>query len=685
MKPTSRNHLSEATSPYLLQHANNPVEWYPWGKEALELAEERDCPILLSIGYSACHWCHVMAHESFEDPQTAELMNRLYVNIKVDREERPDLDKIYQTAHQILAQRPGGWPLTMILTPKDRIPFFAGTYFPPQSRHGLPSFRDVLTQVRAFFDSNLDQIDAQNGRLIAYMESLTPEAGAENPGLDGKPLAVAVEQLQQSYDTRHGGFGQAPKFPHPTNLELLLRLGASGGITSEQLDMAFDTLSRMSAGGLYDQLGGGFCRYSVDDYWMIPHFEKMLYDNGPLLSLYVDAWQISGDRRYRTVAEETADWMIRDMQDPAGGFYSTLDADSEGEEGKFYVWTRDQVRAALEETEYPLFARRFGLDRPANFEGHWHLHQFAEFDRLAREFETDSDTIENRLIGARRKLLSVRNGRIWPARDEKILTAWNGLAIKGMARAGRLLGRPEYLESATRAVDFLRTNLWNGDRLWATGKDGRAHLNGYLDDYAFVLDALLELLQARWNSEHFAFALHLADKLLERFEDKREGGFFFTANDHETLIQRPKPFSDDATPAGNGIAAVALHRLGHLLGETRYIEAAERAVRLAWPALQRMPYAHTTLLMALEELLQPVTSVVIRGDQTNLDDWMSRLTQGYHPHRMVFAIPSDTVDLPGALATRSPRGEICAYLCRGSHCEPPVEDLASLRERLSGA
>ena len=678
-----RNRLANETSPYLLQHAGNPVDWRPWGEEALELARREDKPILLSIGYSACHWCHVMAHESFEDPASAAVMNELFVNIKVDREERPDLDKIYQIAHQMLTQRGGGWPLTMFLSPRDQRPFFGGTYFPSEPRYGMPSFVDLLRRVHEFYRTRAEDIAKQGEVLQQAFDELAPESAPDGAVLSLKPLDLARERLARDFDAQFGGFGGAPKFPHPTNIEFLMRrwrasaAGESPDLHS--LYMATLTLTRMAEGGLYDQIGGGFARYSVDQYWMIPHFEKMLYDNGQLLRRYASAAIATGDDLYRRIAAETADWIIRDLQSPAGGFWSTLDADSEGHEGKFYVWRRDEVEGVLPPETREAFVKRFGLDREPNFEGAGHhLHVFQSEEDIARELGLTSDDVMERLSTARRLLLAERNKRIWPGRDEKVLTSWNGLAIGGMAVAARALNRPEFAASATRAVDFIRSSLWRDGRLLAAYKDGRSRFAAYLDDYAFLLDGLLELLQTRWRSDDLQFAVHLADALLAHFEDGAAGGFFFTADDHERLMHRSKSFPDEAVPSGNGVAAQALMRLGLLLGETRYLDAAARTLRAAWSALQQYPHAHCSLLIALEEHLEPIDVVIVRGGDAEIAEWRDALAREYSPARLVFAIPRDATGLPQALADKRPLPEAAAYVCRGTTCSEPVKSLASL-------
>ena len=680
------NRLAAETSPYLLQHAANPVDWYPWGEEALERAEREGKPILLSVGYSACHWCHVMAHESFEDPATAELMNRLFVNVKVDREERPDLDRIYQNAQHLLTRRSGGWPLTMFLDHEDRIPFFGGTYFPKTARFGLPSFADILRRVSRFYAERRGELREQGQALIEALRSLEPEAAGDEI-VTPKPLDDARALLARSFDAEHGGFGAAPKFPHPTNIEGLMRsfAASAGGPRRDDfaLSMATHTLRKMCLGGIYDHLGGAFCRYSVDEQWMIPHFEKMLYDNGPLLALCAQAWQVSGDDLFRRAAMETGEWAIREMQSPEGGYYSSLDADSEGEEGKFYVWDAEEVRSLLREEDYPVFAARFGLDRPPNFEGrHWHLHAFVELEELARRFASEVAQVETTLDRARAALLAVRSKRVWPGRDDKVLTSWNALMIKGMAVAGGILPEPRFVRSAERALAFVRERLWREGRLHATYKDGRARLSAYLDDYAFLIDAILALLQEKWSSAHLDFAIALADVLLEHFEDAESGGLFFTADDHEELIHRSKPFADEALPAGNGIAAHALGRLGHLIGESRYLEAAERSVRAGWNAIARIPHAHTAMLLALEEFLYPPQTAVLRARPEALSAWAASCRQRYAPRRLVFAIPSEEANLPGLLAERRPAAGPVAYVCQGHHCDAPITTLTALDEAM---
>jgi uncharacterized protein len=680
------NHLISQTSPYLLQHAHNPVDWYAWGEEAFERARLEKKPIHLSVGYAACHWCHIMAHESFENAETASVLNERFINIKVDREERPDVDRIYQIAQQMLTQRSGGWPLTMFLTHDDHRPFFGGTYFPKEARHGLPAFTDILRRVSEYYRLHEAELREQNNALMAAFDELNPPPAPGNAQLTDAPIKAARELLGRTFDGQFGGFGRAPKFPNPKTIERLLRdWHATSGQTQPDLQalyMATLTLRRMGEGGINDQLGGGFSRYSVDEYWMIPHFEKMLYDNAALLAVYADATVATGDRFYAAVASRTADWAIREMQSPEGGYYCSFDADSEGHEGKFYVWSRDEVREALTDAEYAAFAARYGFDRAANFEGHWHLHIFQPVEEIARERRLTSEDVEFLIESARAKLLAIRARRVWPGRDDKILTSWNAMMIRGMAIASRALGRADLAESATAALRFIHSKLWSNGKLLATYKDGRAHLNAYLDDYVFLVDAILELQQTRFDSAELKFASELLEVVLQHFVDADAGGFFFTSDDHESLIYRSKIFADDATPAGNGIAALVFQRMGHLLAEPRYLQAAEHTLRAAWLGLEKYPHAHTTLLTALEELLNPPETLILRGEASAITAWACELHKLYAPRRMVLAVPSDARDLPPALAEKTSGSTALAYVCRGSTCSAPIDSLGGLVSRL---
>ncbi len=677
------NHLQNESSPYLRQHADNPVNWYPWGEAALRLAETQQRPILLSIGYSACHWCHVMAHESFEDAATAAIMNRHFVNIKVDREERPDLDRIYQTAHQLLTRRGGGWPLTLLLTPEDRIPFFAGTYFPREPRYGLPAFAELLTRIATYYNEHQDEIRKQNHHVMATLQTVNRPAEASCETLSATPLDMARQQLAHEYDESHGGFGGAPKFPHPMNLERLLHhwyAGKMRGQADERaLIMVRRSLEKMAAGGLFDQLGGGFFRYSVDQRWMIPHFEKMLYDNAQLLPLYAQLWAVTGEARYEQIVNATIGWLKREMAAPQGGYFATLDADSEGGEGRFYTWTQAEIHTILTKDEYAVFSHRFGLDQPANFESRWHLHEAMTITGIADQAGLTLTAVETLLTAACSKLATHRDQRPRPARDEKILTAWNALNIRALAITSRHTGRQDCLSDALRTLDFIRQNLWREGRLLASCKDGKAQQSAYLDDYAFLLDAILETLQLQWRTEDLHFAIALAEDLLTHFYDRENGGFYFTANDQESLFYRPRPFGDEALPAGNGVAARALGRLGHLLGESRYLEAAAHTLSSAWKEITALPHGHNTLLSALEESLQAPRIIILRGNGAQRLRWQTRCLRPFAPHRLCFTIPAAAQNLPGALAHYPPaESEMLAYLCSGSQCGPPLSAFADL-------
>jgi uncharacterized protein YyaL (SSP411 family) len=676
------NRLQQETSPYLLQHADNPVDWYPWGPEALEKAKAENKPILLSVGYSACHWCHVMAHESFEDEATAEVMNKLFVNIKVDREERPDIDKIYQTAHQLITRRNGGWPLTVFMTP-GQLPFFAGTYFPKVEMHGMPPFTDLLMQVAQHFEANQAELVKQGTAVVDALSQMEP-AGSSS-ALDNSPMAGLRQQLAQSFDKDWGGFGEAPKFPHPTSVEFLLRHWRGTAHSSEPdveaLYMSALTMTRMIDGGIYDQLGGGFFRYSVDREWSIPHFEKMLYDNGPLLSLLAQLWQASGDDAFRVAANETADWVLRDMHSPEGAFWSTLDADSEGEEGKFYVWEPEQVEQLLTPEEYTALATRFGLEQVANFEGKWHLQVRDSLEHASEVADQITSTTNALIDSGRHKLLAVRNERIWPGRDEKILTAWNALMIRGLAMAGRALGRTDLIDGAEQALSFIKDTLYKDGQLFASYKDGQARFEAYLDDHAFLLDATLELLQARWDTEHLNFAVELADRLLNDFADTEKGGFFFTSAHHEQLVHRTRSFSDDSLPSGNAIAAYTLGRLGHLLGDTRYLQASEKTLQAGFTAMQEFPHGHAALITALDEYLEAPEVIIIRGELAAAEDWASNIGALYSPRRLTFAIPADA-ELPAAIASKQAQDTTVAYVCRGTSCSAPLTTLEALAQEV---
>jgi len=674
------NHLAGETSPYLLQHAGNPVDWHPWGEEALTLARREGKPILLSVGYSACHWCHVMAHESFEDPGVAAAMNANFVNIKVDREERPDLDQIYQAAHALLTRRSGGWPLTMFLT-AEGAPFFGGTYFPKEGRHGLPGFLELLPRVAAAYREQGPAIALQSVQMKDALASLEPAPEA-TAALPATARDEALAALKRRFDRVYGGFGAAPKFPHVTDLEFCLREHARTG-DAEALAMVRVTLEKMADGGIHDQLGGGFCRYSVDAEWTIPHFEKMLYDNGPLLGLYADVARATGDGRFLDVAHGIVGWMGREMRAPDGAFYSSLDADSESEEGKFYVWSEDEARLLLAPDVFAVAALHYGFDGAPNFEGHaWNLRVAMPLGDVAARLGIPAADVTTRLAAAKAALFTARALRVRPGLDDKILTSWNALAIAGLARAARALDLPRWADLASAAADALRRTAWREGRLLATRKGERAHLNAYLDDYAFLLAALLELLQARFRAEDYAWARALADVLLDKFEDRSNGGFFFTSHDHETLFHRPKPGHDNATPSGNGVAAGALIALGRMCAESRYVEAGERTLRLFAPALAQSPGGFSSLLAAQEEMQVPPPTVLLAGDRHACRSWQRALERTLRPSVRIFnvagmALPSELTKGP------APTDAAVAWVCRGTQCLPPLASLEEVERELA--
>lgn len=676
------NRLAEETSPYLLQHAENPVDWYPWGEEALALAKAQNKPIFLSIGYSACHWCHVMAHESFEDDATATIMNVHFINIKVDREERPDIDQIYQTAHSMLSNKSGGWPLSVFLTPNQE-PYFTGTYFPKTARYQLPGFADLIPRVAAYYHARKEDVAGQNHQLAQALARTIPIANTVVTA-DASTIQLGFEQLKESFDFEHGGFGTAPKFPNPADITLLLHQAKASNKQAEA--MALQMLSAMADGGIYDQIGGGFCRYSVDERWNIPHFEKMLYDNGQLLCLYADGWQLSKNARYSEIIEETATWLAREMISQQGmtkgAIYSSLDADSLdahglSKEGAFYVWQPSEVKSLLTPEEYVVAVRCFGFDRAPNFED-THSQTQAWHAYLA---VTPNDADKALLQRAKAKLLVAREKRTRPGLDDKILSAWNALAIKGLARAGAAMNRSDWIKRAQNAVDFIREHLWVKNaagkfQLLATAKNEKVHLNAYLDDYAFLLDALITLIQADYRSIDMQFAQDLAEALLEKFETE-DGGFYFTSHDHEQLIHRAKQGYDNATPNGNGIAAVALQRLGHVLGEPRYLQSAERTLQAFDSVIKRSPAGCASLSHALHEYLTPPTIVIVRGQSEKLGNWRCELNQHYLPHHLFFYLDEAIQGLPNTLQ-RNLTNNVSAWICMGVVCSQSIEDLPSL-------
>ncbi|RME81477.1 MAG: thioredoxin domain-containing protein [Caldilineae bacterium] len=679
------NRLAQASSPYLQQHAENPVDWYEWGPEALERARRENKPIFLSIGYAACHWCHVMAHESFEDPEIARLLNEHFVNIKVDREERPDIDAIYMEAVIALTGH-GGWPMSVFLTPDGR-PFYGGTYFPPHDRYGMPSFRRVLTSIIAAWRD-------QRSRLLEGAEQFTtqlnrsallqPDRGELSPVL----LDAAFDRLYQQYDDVHGGFGSAPKFPQAMTLEFLLRQHVRTG-NAAALAMVTHTLRRMAQGGIYDQLGGGFHRYSTDAHWLVPHFEKMLYDNALLARVYLYAWQLTGDAFYRRIVEETLDYVLREMTHPAGGFYSTQDADSEGEEGKFFLWEPQEVLDVLGREEGELFCRFYDISENGNFEGRNILHVPQELAVFAAATGMEPEALERILAEGRRKLFAARERRIKPARDEKVLTAWNGLMMRALAEAGAALGREDYLRAAVRNAEFILAELRDArGRLLRSWRDGRAGFNAYLEDYTVLAEALVSLYESTFDARWLQEAAAMLDAVHEHFWDEEAGAAFHTSDDHEALIVRRKEFFDNAEPSGNSAYAYAALWLGRLLDRHDLVDRAEVVFRFMRLPLTNQPSGFGHLLCALDMYLRPSREVVIIGvpEEPATMALRREVYRRWLPDTVVAGAAPDDVQAQELIPLLRGRGLLqgrpAAYVCRNMSCRLPVNTPAELARQL---
>jgi len=670
------NRLAQETSPYLLQHANNPVDWQPWGAEALERARQEDKPIFLSIGYSACHWCHVMEHESFENLAIAELLNRQFVCIKVDREERPDLDQIYMQAVQLMTGR-GGWPMSVFLTPALE-PFYGGTYWPPHDRQGMPGFDRVLTAVAEAWHARRDQLFEQARTLTEHLQ--TAAAPADQEALTVQHVVDAGAELSRLVDRRHGGFGGAPKFPHPMDLQLLLRVWSRTGKT-DLLDIVTLTLDKMAAGGIYDHLGGGFHRYAVDERWLVPHFEKMLYDNALLLATYVEGYQATGNPDYARVARETADYVLRDLTDTAGGFRSTEDADSEGEEGKFYVWTPGELEQVLGVERARAFGYCYDVSGPGNFEGHNILNLPKTLEQCAKVLGRDEPGLRAELAESRTALRAVRDRRVRPGLDDKVLVSWNGLMIDALARAAGPLDEAGYLSAAERAADFILKTMRRPDgRLLHTYRAGEARLDAYLDDYACLANALVSLYEASFDEHWIDEALALAQIMLAQFRDETTGGFFFTAADHEALLLRPQEIMDNATPSASSMAATALVRLAKLTGRDDLREAADRTLQAAAGVIERSATAAGQALLALDLQLGPTHEIVVLGDASGGETraTLVDLWKRYLPRKLVACRASQTSAageraLDALFAGKAPLAEFpTVFVCENFACQAPV-------------
>jgi uncharacterized protein YyaL (SSP411 family) len=681
------NRLIRETSPYLLQHAHNPVDWYPWGPEALERSRREDKPILLSIGYSACHWCHVMAHESFENSEIAGLMNQNFVCIKVDREERPDIDSIYMTSVQMMTGH-GGWPLTVFLRP-DLKPFYGGTYFPPSDRHGMPGFNRLLLAVSDSYQNRKAEVSASADAITDELRRMNRfRQSAEM--LTTEILDTALSALSRNFDESNGGFGSAPKFPPSMNLMFLLRQYKRTG-SDVALQMVELTLDKMASGGIYDHLGGGFHRYSVDSHWLVPHFEKMLYDNALLVRIYLYCYQATKNPRYRKVAEETLEYVMRDMTNPRGGFYSSEDADSEGEEGKFYTWTPEEIIDILGEEDGRMVAEYFGVTQSGNFEHGKSILTAAweSPEAFAAERKIDAATAGSAITRGKKELFYARDRRVRPGRDEKTLTAWNGLMLCAFAEAANILDRDDYRQVAVRNGDFLLNNMMRDGRLMRTYRDGEAKLGAYLEDYGFVIEALLSLYEATFDTAYFDHARQLADTVIELFSDESEAGFYFTALEHEKLITRMKEFYDNAIPSGNSAMAQALLKLSLMTGETAFQRPALGILRMMQQAMARMPTSFGYLLCSLDLYLSEPKEVALVGDPGSHEIrlFVNEVYSRYLPNKVIASSKegdSSAAESIGLLRGKSAiDGRPTAYVCRDYVCLAPVTTPEELAVQLS--
>ena len=686
------NRLAQETSPYLLQHKNNPVEWYPWSQEALEKAKAEDKPIFLSIGYSACHWCHVMEHESFEDADIAEFLNQHFVSIKVDREERPDLDHIYMQTVMALRGGQGGWPLSAFLTPKGEV-FFGGTYWPPRARVGMPGFDSVIRQVHQAYRENREAIEDQASRTTSWLEeSIQTTVDTESQSISAEILQNAAMQLMKSFDFENGGFGSAPKFPHPMDLQLLLRLAThlempDGPSREQMLEMVELNLNKMAYGGIHDHLGGGFCRYSVDAKWLVPHFEKMLYDNAQLLRVYREAALATGKESHRRNAEKTANYLQVEMLDESGGFHSSEDADSEGVEGKFYVWTQEEVKQILGESVGKTFCQLYDVTPGGNFEGKNILNLPVNYKDFAEQHQIDKSTLRDQMRDARKQLLEVRNQRIRPGRDDKILTSWNALAIDAFA-----FSQPND-PSAKKTIEFLQSHMLTEDgRLKHSYRHGQVKIDAFLDDYAYCINALVTASQysVPFRSDWIDLAVSLADKMIELFIDQKNGGFYFTPVDQEDLIARYKDHHDGSIPSGNGMAAYALLRLARMTGNPKWRQVAVETIQWAIPFVQRSPLACGQMLLAIDLFLAPSQEILLLlPDSQNPGDLEICLSDYWLPYASTICATENELDrcqslMPEVLAGKKVIDDRpTLYLCEGFACQAPTTDLALMKTRLN--
>ena len=681
------NLLSRETSPYLLQHSDNPVDWFPWSEEAIEKAKQESKPILLSIGYSSCHWCHVMAHESFEDEETSALMNKYFINIKLDREERPDLDKIYQVSYQLLTNQAGGWPLTVFINPETLEPFFVGTYFPKVSRYGLPSFKEVLGGVYRYFNENESKIQADGLAIKQSLLKMDAFLGHEPKELDHSLVMNLFKNIQEYFDHENGGFGSAPKFPPCHKIDFLIRLLSDHSVEKKDKDLAFlmadSTLKIIAERGLYDHLEGGFFRYSVDQKWEIPHFEKMLYDNAQLIRLYALMYMVSNNPQYKDIVLSVSDWMRDKMLSDQNLFYSAIDADTDQQEGGTYVWSEEEIQKLLEPSEYLILKQHFGLDQEKNFEDSFHLQIKRQLPDVAKMLNLSLEKAVHLKETALKKLLQAREMRAQPEIDRKLLTGINALTISGLSLCAIAFNNEELKSSSLKCMNSLLSLNFRDGVLYTQPDHASNEVEGFLDDYALTINAIMHTLELSWNTEYLMIAIRLASRMIDQFYDSQDGGFYFSSVAHYGLFHRGKSFFDDATPSGNSIAAKDLLRLGFLTGRLDFIDIAERILKTANASMKSRLDATTSLNSLVMEYLQPIDVIILRGSRKDLELWQTQTRKLVKRRTICYAIPGDELDLPEGLSTKAFEGTNVAYICNGFSCSKPINNFKNYQEYLT--
>jgi hypothetical protein len=687
------NNLKGETSLYLLQHESQPVNWHPWHEDTLKLAREKNKPILLSIGYSTNPWCEIMSRESFNDEATAAVMNEHFINIKVDREERPDVDKVYQSAIQLLNKSNGGWPLTVFLDPTRLTPFFGGSYFAKAATGAMPGFADLLMRLSTAFRDQTEDLKSQSEKMSQALKQMYPPTLDPNMS-DPDLIFLAKDQVTQQFDTGEGGFGQGPKFAMTTRIGGLLRHWAIARKNNENdknaLEIVMTSLTRMARGGIFDHIGGGFFRYTTDRQWQIPYFEKVLYDNAQLLKIFAEALRLGPDPLFQDAIEDTIAWLMRDMREPNGGFYASQDAllihSTDSDIGKHYLWRREEVKKHLTQQEYLLIETLYGLDKPANLNSHWNLHRRDSYRSVVERLSLQSDEADTLLKSAKSKLFSARELRNGPSSDKTILTAWNGLLISGLVEAGTVMNRPEWIDTAQAIADFMFTKCWNGESLTANWRNTYGRSLAFLDDYANAITGLLDLMLVRWREQDASFVVALADKVIADFYDTSNGGFFFTSKDQEGLIFRPKPTLDESVPPGNASLALAMNRLGHLFGKNKYLDVGTNTLRWARAIMEQYPSSHYGLVSALEEANEPLTQIILRGPEEDMRIWRQAIGSSYAPWRRCYSIPYDQVKiLPSyvpALVSSQTKGKVSAFIYDGQACSPAITDLKAFKQAI---